>query len=280
MAGAKANIAEIGSGLDMSSPGAASESSPLGRGLSFERLEVLDPAKHDGLAVADGADFDFARATHIVPLNAVEFSAAARHYPILFNSQTDLMTVALVGLRQNENLFVEDDNRWTPGCYVPAIVRRYPFVLMQDKDKGGDNIVLCIDAGSAHITGAEFGEPLFNRGKPTDLIRRMAQFSAAFAREQGRTRDFVEACRDADVLIDRAVRMVLQDGREVELRGFQVIDEDRLKALPGKQIGIWWQRGWCALAFAHLISLGNFGRLIHKVQGSGTFGAAGGSWLD
>ncbi len=259
--------------------GDASVSSPLGRGLEFSRLEVLDADRHSRLAISDTADYGFARGTHIVPLNAIEFSAACRHYPVLFNSQADLMTVALVGLQEQENLFIEDTGAWTAGCYVPAFIRRYPFVLTKQPKGENEDVVLCIDAGSNHVTDDGMGEPLFENGKPGDVIRRMASFSAAFAKEQGRTRAFVAACRDADVLIDRAVRLSLTDGRQVELRGFQVIDENKLRDLSEDRLKQWWEQGWSALAFAHLISLGNFGRLIHKVQGSGADTYADGGWL-
>lgn len=254
-------------------------SSPLGKGLNFERLEVLESEKHGGLAIDDAADFKFAAGTHIIPLNAVEFSAACRHYPILFNSQAELMTVALVGIVRDENLFIESAGGWTPGCYVPAFIRRYPFVLTRAEGGDSEEFKLCIDAGSDHVTDTGFGEPLFEGGRPGEIVRRMASFAAAFAKEQGRTRQFVAACRDADILVDRAVRMPLADGQNAELRGFQVIDEDRLRALPDKDLKRWWRNGWSAMAFAHLISLGNFGRLIHKKQGSGAGAFADTSWL-
>ncbi len=257
----------------------AAVASPLGKGLEFSRLEVLDPDRHKRLAISDTADYSFARSTHIVPLNAIEFSAACRHYPVLFNSQEELMTVALVGLQEQMNLFIEEDGGWTAGCYVPAFIRRYPFILTKEPESANENVVLCIDAGSEHVTDDGMGEPLFENGKPGEVIRRMASFSAAFAKEQGRTRSFVAACRKADILIDRAVRLSLTDGRQVELRGFQVIDEDRLRNLPEDQLKQWWVQGWSALAFAHLISLGNFGRLIHKVQGSNADTYADGGWL-
>lgn len=234
----------------------------------FRRLEILEADKHGHLGLAPSEHYGFARDSHMIPLNAVEFMAAARHYPILFNGDETNMPVVLVGVRHAQNLFVEADGQWTVGCYIPAFVRRYPFILLRDSRgvKRGQTpeVRLGVDTDAPMVTDDGAGRPLFEDGKPSDLMKRMGRFAGAFAREQTRTRKFVEACREQDLLIDRAVDIELADKRHMAIKGFRVIDEERLRALPGDQMERWWRSGWFALAVAHLVSLGNFGRLFMK----------------
>lgn len=72
-----------------------------------------------------GGNVGFAAKTNSIPLAAVEFIDTAREYPIAFTGKVDgpPFPIALVGVRQNENLFVTEDVRWD-GRYVPAFVRR------------------------------------------------------------------------------------------------------------------------------------------------------------
>jgi len=238
-----------------------------GKPMFFRRLEVLEAAAHGDLRLKQTADYAFARDSHMIPLNAVEFMAAARHYPILFNGDQTNMPVALVGVRQAQNLFVEADGGWTVGCYVPAFVRRYPFVLLRDRaseQAGGPAIRLGLDVDAPMLTQADAGARLFEDGKPSEMMKKRGRFAGAFAREQARTRRFVEACLERDLLIERAVDVELADQRHMAIRGFKVIDEERLRGLPVEAMEAWWRNGWFALAVAHLVSLGNFGRLFMK----------------
>jgi hypothetical protein len=239
-----------------------------GMPMFFRRLEVLQASVHGALRLKETADYSFARDSHMIPLNAVEFMAAARHYPILFNGDQTNMPVVLVGVRQAQNLFVEEDGRWTVGCYVPAFVRRYPFVLLRDRSAeqpgGAPAVRLGLDVDAPMLTRSGAAAPLFEDGKPSEVMKRRGRFAGAFAREQARTRRFVQACLERELLIDRAVDVELADKRHMAIRGFKVIDEERLRALPVEDMEVWWRNGWFALAVAHLVSLGNFGRLFMK----------------
>ena len=255
-------------GSNSGQPGAAEPVTAGGHTLLFYgQVESLDPALHADLALSDAVkSYAFARPTNSVPLNALEFMSSARHYPILFNGDERGMPLALVGLRSHENLFVEDGGIWAEGCYIPAFVRRYPFVLLNGDDS--DAISLCFDPTAEQIQSGG-AQALFEGGNPSGLLKSVAKFCASYAREQNGTRRFVAALREADVLIDRTVDIALRDGEKVAMRGFRVIDETKLKALPDDVIVEWWRNGWMAAIHAHMVSLGNFGRLYVRAGGRG-----------
>lgn len=234
--------------------------------LFYNRLEPLEPLLHGDLALVGGTKtFEFARPTNSVPLNAIEFISAARHYPILFNGDERGMPLALVGLRAHENLFVEENGHWAEGCYIPAFIRRYPFVLTNPRKAA--EIALCVDPDAPLIeSGGE--RLLFKDGVPTKVLQSVAQFCASYAREQNRTRGLVAALRDTGVLIDRSVDIALRDGEKVAMRGFKVVDEAKFQALPDDIVLEWWHNGWMGALRAHMVSLGNFGRLHVRAGGA------------
>ena len=204
--------------------------------------------------------YAFARETNWLPLNASEFGSAARHYPILFREDEQASPIAVVGVHAHQNLFVEEGDVWAEGCYVPAFVRRYPFLLAQHESS---NRTLCVDAASDLFHSGD-GRPLYEGEKSTQLLQSVTRFCAAFADAQERTHRFCAALVENNLLVDRTVQLTLPDGHVIAMRGFRVIDETRLRELPETTLADWARRGWLACAVAQSISMGNFGRLYYR----------------
>ena len=72
------------------------------------------------------------RGMMVLPLSYTEFSLACHDYPVVFISNDQgqsAVAMAVVGLEQQQNLFVAPDLTWDKNFYVPAYVRRYPFCM-------------------------------------------------------------------------------------------------------------------------------------------------------
>lgn len=234
--------------------------------LLVRRAEALDLKKHADLKVQEGQHFGFVADLNTVPLSAVEFMPTARHYPIIFaGPDDDVQPVALVGLRPGENLFVSRKGRWKEGCYVPAILRRAPFILLKEQHGKAKGVQLCLDVDSPLVSKTT-GTALFEDGKPTELLAKMGRFAAAYSKEQSRTRGFVKACLDHDLFVERRMDITLSSGQKIAFAGFRMIDEQRLRELKDSVAVQWFRRGWNALAVAHFLSLGNMGRLHHRAN--------------
>ena len=137
------------------------------------------------------SDFSIAGDIHAVPITATEFPQAALEFPIVFvatgakdSAGRPAMTpVALLGLRHGENLYV-DRSRWD-ARYIPAYIRRYPFLTATLPGSGGIN-VLIDEAWSGF--GEQAGEPLFEADdSPAPALRRAMDFLERYEHEAERT---------------------------------------------------------------------------------------------
>ena len=212
-----------------------------------------------------GGNFSFAANTNSIPLAAVEFIDTAREYPIAFTGRDGgpLFPIALMGVRFNENLFVTEDNRWE-GRYIPAFVRRYPFVLAEKQDADDFNVYL--DESYAGF-GAADGERLFtDEGEYTPLLKQALEFLSNYQGEIKRTRLFVERLQALDLLIPRVLEVVRNNEAPIVLQGFSVVDEQRLVALSDADLLALARDAYLPLVYAHLASLGNVTRLSERLD--------------
>jgi len=236
----------------------------------YERVVPLNDQTHARLKLRPATSFAFAARTNSVPLLASEFFEAAREYPIVFTrGEAGPVPAVLLGLRESENLYVDGEGKWD-ARYVPAFVRRYPFV----PGKGAqDELLVCIDEASPCFD-SEQGEPLFVAGKAgaplAHAIKFLTEFHQATASTEllGRRLQELGLLRQADSLAQ------LNDGSQFRLAGLNVVDEAKLRELDRDTVQELFANGSLAVIHAHLMSLGNLGALVDRLGRRGTVGKA------
>jgi hypothetical protein len=229
--------------------------------LFYSNPQPLSPSLNGSWRLKNGS-LAFTTGAVCIPLVIGEFAQAARNYPVLFAAGQDTGPLVLTGLKTT-NLFVEND-QWDPTAYVPAYVRRYPFGLMALNDDAV-NLALCLDKGCGWLVedGSE-GRALFENGEPTQLTKDALEFCSRFGDETRRTREFIEALRARQLLVDRQVEGTLADGKPFRVDGFQIIDEQKLTELDAETLVEWHRKGWLASAYFHLASLERVGELVNR----------------
>ena len=222
--------------------------------LIYQRASAVSAARHRGISVRSGNNFDFAREVNSVPLMAAEFAQSALEYAIVFVGEGDDVTPAvLLGVRDNENLFVNEDGTWG-GKYVPAFLRRYPFVFATDE--GADTFTLCIDEDFAGVNDEGRGERLFDEdGEQTQYLRSVLEFLQAYQVQYVRTRALTKKLVELDLLETMQARFALRDGRNLTMSGLRVVSRDRLRALSGEALSGLAQNDDLELIYLHLHSL-------------------------
>ena len=233
--------------------------------LFFKEPLPLQKADHGGLALRRDAGFGFAAEAHAIPLLAEEFLRAASDYPILFGEEADPLPLVAVGLTRGRNLFVDAAGKWAPGAYVPAYVRRYPFV--SGRVEGREDMVLMADLGSGLLVEAAAdpsAEALFQDGEPSGITTKAQEFCLAFEQQLQTTRGFMAALKAQDLLVPKEINLTLPDGSSHKIAGLLIVDEAKFNALPDGVALDWRAKGYLGAVYAHMVSLGNFNSLMHR----------------
>ena len=230
--------------------------------LFYKRVAVVDEAKLSNSSLKEQIGYDFARDTAIVPLIVTELFTAASTYPIVFITEPVPSVLAVLGLRQAQNLFVSGDGSKWDAPYVPAYVRRYPFVFLRHDN---DDLTLCIDEAANALEPGR-ARPLFEDGKRTPLIERALQFCIEFQRGHLATEAFMKALIERDLLVPYQITSTLDSGEKLAATGFKVIDEARVAKLPDDVIVHWYRQGWLGFVHAHLASTGCWAQLVRRLN--------------
>ena len=85
---------------------------------------------------------------------------AQRHMPIVFSTGDSVVPLALAGLNEGVNVFVDDEGKAHQPFYVPAYVRRYPYFLAR-LDQNAQELSLCFDTDSELVGDDPDGTGLF-----------------------------------------------------------------------------------------------------------------------
>lgn len=232
----------------------------------YKKVVALNSAVHRNLKFsAREANFSFARDTTAVLIAGVEFAEASRDYPIVFVRGQDkqMRPVALLGVREHENLFVDEHGKWD-ARYIPAFVRRYPFVMAD----GGANgqLVLCVDE-SCPALNAEQGELLIDaEGKLQPRMNEIVQFLQNSQREFERTERVSKLLDELGLFIQQGARFDTNAGETFQLNDFYLIDEAKLAKIADDKLPELFRSGTLGLVYLHLASLGNMRRLLDRLS--------------
>lgn len=227
----------------------------------YEQAVPVSAERHRNWCIEKQPDYAYASHSNAVPLTAAEFPVAALEYSIVFLGKEDAATpVVLLGLNAEENLYLEDGHRWK-ARYIPAFVRRYPFVFSRSAD--GSTYTLCIDESFQGCNQEGRGEALFDvTGAGTDYLNAMMKFVASFQQQITLTNTFCEKLKELDLLEEMTASFQSPSGEKTRVKGFMAVDRAKLSQLPGDKLAELARSGALELIYAHLLSMRNFAELL------------------
>ncbi len=231
--------------------------------LIYNRVVPLNRDAHRDVSVRRISDFGFAAGLNSVPLLDVEFAPAALEYPILFARGGDgaVTPLALLGVTQDHNSFVGADGQWT-GRYVPAFLRRYPFVFASDADR----FTLCVDDTCAALNSDGEGERLFDStGQETAYTRTILGFVQEYQQTFLRTQAFAQRLDDLGLLEEARIDFTIAGTRRGEVTGFLRVAADKLRALDDAAVLGLFRTGELDLIQLHLVSLQTIEPVVQKL---------------
>lgn len=231
--------------------------------LFYSNPVPLDSKAHAKLALKKDFGLDYTAKVNAVPVNLIELPQICHVYPIAFSPDENATPVAVLGMRDNENLFVSGD-KWEQDLYIPAYIRRYPFIFSEIP--GSDQLSLCIDLDKS-VT-EENGEQRFfgDDGKPTVLAQNALEFCKSYHAAAQHTIEFGRALHQSGILVERQAEISIGGGKKINFSGFRIIDEEKLAQLPDETILEWRRKSWLPFIYAHLFSGAQWQRLTRMLN--------------
>src|SRR5215207_3845484 len=219
--------------------------------LIYETAVPVSSLHHAKACVEVGRNYEFSKNVNSVPLMAVEFAFAASEYAIVFaGTEDNLMPAVILGMRDKENLFLDAASTWQ-AKYVPAFVRRYPFVFSSSSD--GKTFTLCIDEAFSGFNREERGQRLFtDDGKPSGFTDNVLKFVQEYQRQFDRTRAFCQKLKELELLESMQAQVSLTTGEKTALTGFMAVNREKLKGLAGKKLAELVKTDELELLYLHL----------------------------
>ena len=241
--------------------------------LIYDQVVAVSPQRHGKKSIKANSNYSYAREVNSVPLMAAEFEAASLEYAIVFAGEAgSIMPVALLGLRDSENAFVDRQGAWT-GKYVPAFVRQYPFVFAST-DRG-DTFTLCVDETSSVLNEEGLGERLFDAaGERTQYLQGVLGFLQAYQAQFRATRRFVQRLEDLKLLEAMEAQFTLGAGQQIKLGGFHTVNRERLRAVEGDVLAQLARSGELDLIYAHIHSMRNLTPVAERVRNAASEASA------
>jgi hypothetical protein len=223
----------------------------------YNNVEAIDMVRNKETKIVFPKDFLFAKGLMDSLVTLSEFFEACKDYPIVFVKNEDIFSsVALLGYKPSENVFVNKKGEWAELKYIPAFIRRYPFILA----KQGESFVLAKEAGFE----SEDGERLFtDSGEQTKFLEEIMKFLNEYHMGAETTSNFVQDLENWGLLELKNATVTRPNGENFNIEGFYAVSEEKLNQLDeDKKIEIC-KKGAVPFITAHLISLSNLKKLAN-----------------
>lgn len=232
----------------------------------YETAVPLSSEAHRDLYVKIEPDLRFAADINSVPIVAAEFQRAGADLPLVFAGEGEaIFPVAVLGLEQGHNAFLNDEGLWT-ASYVPAFLRRYPFVFSRTEGENEDaKFTLCIDDTYPGVNTDGRGERLFDAdGARTQYLEGILRFATEYQSQFETTQTFARRLETLDLLEPSEATVTRPDGTTSSLTGFRTVNLEKLRKLDDAEALDLLRTGGMELCYRQAASLANLSRIGSK----------------
>lgn len=230
--------------------------------LFYNEPVFLNREVHKELRFSSSDDYSYTENVNSVPLTGIEFFEASRDMPVVFgcDEKNNYFPLALLSLMESGHKHINEKGEWVDS-YIPAFVRRYPFVLT---DEG----TVCFDKKAGRFN-EEKGDALFNEeGENSEVLNNIINFLNNYDQQYKLTQKYCEALKKAELLKPFNLQILVEQDRPLRMEGLYVVDEQKLMEIEESELVSWFRSGWLAWTYAHLHSLGALERLAKRQKPS------------
>lgn len=231
--------------------------------LLYQRPELLSMEQHGGYGLSrTETPFAFCAKTRAVPVTVGEIVKASKHFPIIFTGAENPVPLAVLGMIDDINLFVDDKGAWDENAYLPAYIRRYPFAVANES--GGERLAIVIDAAfEGVVPGGEIA--LFDNGVPTPSTEQAIEFCKKYETDRRTTEQAMKSLAKFDLISGQSAQYTPTDASGAQtFAQYFGIDEAKLRDMPDDKFLELRKSGVMPLIYAQLFSSQNWRELIAR----------------
>lgn len=254
---------QLGMKLHQQPRGRPKKNQTKGKKRMYQKLVVLDKNNHKGLKILPMSDLNFAKQSKFIPVVAQEIGLVGVNFPVVFTGDEFPTLVTLVGLG-SDSLAINHEGKWVTK-YVPSFLRRYPFSIGSSEQNSEQKIIL-IDEESSLVSVTE-GEALFTEsGEQSPMLQKAITYLKVHEEQAMVTRNIITQIANSGILEDREIAVGEGEEQQILVKGFKVVDKEKLNALSDDILAEWVRKGIISFIDAHLASLNHIETLFKMAQ--------------
>jgi len=230
----------------------------------YTNLQPINKIEDKNKAIKEVKDFSYAKEQISAPITVAEFYEACKDYPILFakDANNSWIATVMMGYKEKENLFVGENGIWEKQRYIPAHIRRYPFIYVNTDN---DQLTLAVEGEFKSEDKEDEVRKLFlEDGTNSEFLNSVLGFLNQFHGDALATTAFIKQLEDWELLEEKVANIVAPDGKNYSINGFYVVNEEKLKHLSKKKKEAICEKNVTPLITAHLISLSNIQKIGNR----------------
>lgn len=227
----------------------------------YDKPVLLSKEAHGNMGLSPpDQPFAFVRDVKGLPVVVNELQTSQKHYPVVFSDFENPVLIAVVGIIDDKNLFVNDAGEWAEDYYIPSYARCHPFAFAR---REGDEYAVVIDEASNSISSSP-EMPFFDGDDLSEGTQQRVDFCGQLNEGRQRTMEFCQRVKELGLLNGQRVTQTLDDGSEVKIADYVSVDPSKLNELDKDVLQQLHQDGTLAAIFAQIFSLENWNRLIAR----------------
>jgi hypothetical protein len=227
----------------------------------YTNIELINTITHKDSAIKAYDSFSYAKEMINAPITVAEFYECCKDYPIVFvkDAENNWSASAMLGYEEKKNLFINDAGEWEKLRYVPASIRRYPFIYVAQEN---NQLSLGMESDAKSEAEADKERKLFDAdGKASEFLNGVLGFMNQFQNDAVLTANFIKQLEEWELLEERTAQIMTPDQKNYQINGFYTINEEKLQHLSKKKKQDICDKDAYPLITAHLISLSNVQRM-------------------
>ena len=227
----------------------------------YKDIVVINKIEHKNKNVKRVASFSFSKEMTSIPITITEFYEACKNYPIFIAKDTSdkWFATAMLGYKENENIFVNEKGVWEKLHYIPANIRRYPYIFVTNDNNA--ELTLAIEKDYLSDDKKDLERKLFKDGENSEILNQVMSFLNQFYIDSLASEEFIKQLDEWELLEEKIATIKDKDNKIFNINGFYVVNEEKLKHLSKKKKEEIYNKNAIPLITAHLISLSNIQKL-------------------